>query len=124
MSKYLYVVSYLESKENFSIPIGIFNTYKNAVNYIVIESENKFTKSLHNGFCNVCNEKIKDKDIKYICTDCCNIYLCIDCYNEENKEHCCKVNHELVKFKERIGFYGINDNNGFYHINKVEFFTK
>lgn len=106
MSKYLYVVNYLEHKENYSIPIGVFKDYEKSIEYIILNSENKFKKYFINKLCNICSNKNK---YSY------NYFLCKNCNIIEN--------NEIIKLKKSIKFNGLNDKHGFYYIHKVNFFN-
>jgi len=121
MSNYVYVVNYLENKENYSIPIGVFENNEDAIDYILINSDNEFTNDLNNGGCDICEDELDSKEIEYVCTDCCDYHLCVDCYSQENEEHRCDVIHKLIHIKNRINFDGFTDKNGFYYIHKVLF---
>lgn len=120
--EYVYVVNYCNYDTTETTTVGVFQKQETAVDYVTINSSHSFSHYLNAGGCDICKKMINDCEIEYVCTQCANYHLCINCFDQNKMNHICRIEEKLIKIKRdiKISKYA-EDNDGTYTIDYVKF---
>jgi hypothetical protein len=99
---YVYVVNYYNPDGTGTTTVGVFQNHNTAVDYVTVNSSHSFSHDLNSGGCDICRKMICDDEIEYVCTQCANYHLCINCFKPHKMKHCCKIEEELLEIKRYI----------------------